>query len=507
MPLGQKSASGRGESLSADVGEVMANPKQPNPRHLILELTDRCNLKCMICVREEYEEHIGGPGSMMAVEDILKLESPIRDASEISITGFGETFLHPDLKRILDSIYELNPSDNLIRMVTNGTALGADKAAWFAGHLNTLSISLNSSNPEAYAREMHPYEMAAGRDVSGKFQRLVDKIIAFADQLTPQDRRKVHLHFVVHRENMRDMAAFVELAHKMELSQVMFTHFKIHREKDIGSSIYWAKDDYNDAFDDAVEVGRRLGVTVGGRKFFTESQRPFVAERDCTWPIDSALIGVKGDVVPCCYWSGGDRAGNAFASHQAFDEIWSGEFYRKLRAKRDAVPCSTCNILHTFDDVTLHFSPFLKSAPSFTGKMAHYREITAKDLQQINKGFETSGLDMGFHRRAVRRTTQNTAALLEVDVNSNNPLLAIDQAIWDRFLTVEPSAQRNVVVDLTGQFLGTGWGPDERNQHAQAWRWLGAHDGPATIFLNLEEGRSYRIEMRIHSAASAESSQ
>lgn len=458
------------------------------PKHLMIELTDRCNLKCMICIREEYEEGIGSPGTMMALDDVLKLENPIRHAEVITITGFGETFLHPDLKTILDRIYEINPADNLIKIVTNGTALGADKAPWFAGHLNTLSISLNSSNPDAYAREMHPYEVADGRDVSNKFTRLVDKIVDFANHLSPEDRRKVHLHYVVHRENVRDMVGFVELTHKMGLSQVHFTHFKVHRERNIKSSIYWAKDEYNDAFDEATHIGRTLGVGVGGRKFFTEEPKVFVAERDCTWPIDTSIVTVKGTVVPCCYWSGDDHTGNAFS--EKFDDVWFGEFYENLRKKRDATPCSTCNILHTFDDVILHFSPFLKSTPAFAESMERYQELSNEERQAIRSRFDEKGLDMSFHKWVLRQIGRSFET-------SETPVLDAERAILAHFSETETEPQSAATIDLSSRFIGTGWGRSEQNQHQQSWRWIGG-GGASSVFLHLAEGARYRVQIAVH---------
>jgi MoaA/NifB/PqqE/SkfB family radical SAM enzyme len=464
----------------------------------MLELTDRCNLKCMICLREEYEANIGGPGTLMQLEDVLKLERPIRNAEIITVTGFGETFLHPQLKLILDRIYLINPSDNLIKIVTNGTALGADKVEWFAGHLNTLSISLNAADAGAYAREMHPYEVGAGKDMTSRFGRLVDKILTFANRLSPEDRRKIHLHYVVHRGNMHDMSKFVHLCHSLRLSEVQFTHFKVHREKNISDSIYWAKDEYNDAFDEAAEVGRQLGITVGGRKFFTEQQREFVPERDCTWPHDSSIVTVKGNIVPCCYWSGDDRPGNAFTSNESFDEIWFGSFYEGLRKKRNAKPCHTCNILHTFDNVLTHFSPFLKSNESFKEQFARLREVSANDIAALTNKFDQAGLDMSLHRWVLRSTTGDVERLLDLDILTPRPFAAVNAEISAWFAT--QTWANTEVVDLAGRFIGTGWGTVERNVHGQAWRWAGRHHGEAALWLQFDPGRDGACRVHIHTA-------
>ena len=59
-------------------------------------------------------------------------------------SSIGEPLLHPELRQILEWLYRINPTIS-VRVTTNGTALTAQKAAWFAGHLDWLSVSLNAS--------------------------------------------------------------------------------------------------------------------------------------------------------------------------------------------------------------------------------------------------------------------------------------------------------------------------------------------------------------------------
>jgi MoaA/NifB/PqqE/SkfB family radical SAM enzyme len=475
----------------------------PYPAHLMIEITDRCNLKCMICVREEYEEGIGSPGTLINFEEVKKLEEPIRRASIITLTGFGESFLHPRLKEMLDYIYSVNPSDNLIKIVTNGTALSEEKASWFSGHLHTMSVSLNASHSVSYAREMHPYEFKDGRDVTSKFERLVSKIGRFSGGLKVEERKKVHLHYVVHRDNIADLGDFVRLTHKMGLSVVQFTHLMVHRAEHIERSIYWIKDHYNDAIDEAIEVGQSLGVAVGARKFFTEPQKQFVAERDCTWPHDTAIVGSTGSVIPCCYWGVGN-VGNAFTDPEGgFDKIWFGDYYKKLREKRTGPACATCNILRIFDDITIHFSPYLKSQSLFVEKLANFQEMTTSEGLRLNNDFDRAGLDMALHRWTLRNSIGDFKCLLDVRVDDADPLGSIEDSLWKHFRRSDVPAKTSVTVDLSGRFVGLGWGPAGRNQHGQSWRWLGGHRGHASIFLRLKPGVSYCAEFLVHSAVTS----
>ena len=77
----------------------------PYPKKLTIVLTDRCNLKCVICQRDEYEQAVGGFGQLLDLNNLSHLDEAIKAAEIIDITGFGESFLHPELKGFLDYIY------------------------------------------------------------------------------------------------------------------------------------------------------------------------------------------------------------------------------------------------------------------------------------------------------------------------------------------------------------------------------------------------------------------
>ena len=138
---------------------AMSTPpaKLPNPRKLTVALTDRCNLKCFICTREEFEGGIGSKGNNLPLEHLYRMESALRDAQIILLTGFGETFLHPQLGEALDYIYSINPRRDLIEFVSNGTLLTRAWGEKLDKRLNNLAISLNAALPETYKRDMYPY--------------------------------------------------------------------------------------------------------------------------------------------------------------------------------------------------------------------------------------------------------------------------------------------------------------------------------------------------------------
>jgi MoaA/NifB/PqqE/SkfB family radical SAM enzyme len=368
---------------------TMPLAKVPNPVKLTVALTDRCNLKCFICTREEFEGGIGSKGNNLPLEHLYGMEASLRDARIIQLTGFGETFLHPQLGEALDYIYSINPRQDLIEFVSNGTLLTRAWGEKLDKRLNNLAISLNAALPETYKRDMYPYLFRYTRESApeayrGKqfaednsrerpcqFERTVGRIADFMSALSEQSARRVALHYVVHRDNIDEMPEFIRLAKNLGISLVNFTHYMVNRVENIDFSIYFQKERYNAAVDGAVALGRELGVTVNARQFFKEEIKSFDAERDCRWPIEQAIVFTPGQTAPCCHIGGVDL-GNAFEI--GFDAVWNGVPYQKLRRERWMDACQKCTMFQTFDDWKAHFHPLVKQSSRFEDLSEHFVE-------------------------------------------------------------------------------------------------------------------------------------
>jgi MoaA/NifB/PqqE/SkfB family radical SAM enzyme len=342
------------------------------PKKLTIALTDKCNLKCFICWRDEFEQSRDSKGVHIEFDQLGHMEDAIRHAEMISLTGFGESFLYPRLHEVLDRIYALNPRENLVMLISNGTALSYEHGRKLGSRLRELVISLNAANPAAYQRDMHPE--ANKLDYKGKadprvrlapldqaglsqFEKTCGKIREFMRGLEPADRRKVRLHYVVHRDNLAELSDFVLVAKELGCSTVGFYHYMVTQDSRIDYSIYFHQQAYNEAFARARQLGRSLGIHVDGTMFGMHAPQDFDKELHCTSPFDEAIIYGDGSVVPCCH-AEYDAVGNAFKG--GFDAVWFGHGYRKLREERHMDGCQTCNQYRVLDDVDLHFHPHVK---------------------------------------------------------------------------------------------------------------------------------------------------
>lgn len=87
------------------------------PRHLFIETTASCNLKCPYCPREQIKNHI----DFEIFKEIIK-EASLYGRRSFSLHLFGEPLLYPRLFEAIRYIKKIN-SGHTILLTTNGTLI------------------------------------------------------------------------------------------------------------------------------------------------------------------------------------------------------------------------------------------------------------------------------------------------------------------------------------------------------------------------------------------------
>ena len=320
-------------------------PPDEYPKQLSIFLTTRCNLKCFVCNRDGYK------GIDLKFENIYKLANAIKYAKKVDLTGWGECFLYPRFEDVLDYIYSQNSKEDLIFITTNGTRLTKHIASLLRGRLYLFVISLNAATPETYNRDMQ----------NGNFEKTLSTIQTFLSELRQDDRSKIELHFVAHAENFREIPDFVALAYKLGIPAVSVGNYLISRIERFKYSLIHVSEEYNDIIDKSRELGGKLGVSVAGRKFFTEIKKECSQEK-CRSPFDECFIEPDGKVKSCCF-VGNKSMGNAYET--SFEDVWFGEEYLKLRETRYLPACQKCVPFIPFDDYAAHFTADIKKTDVF----------------------------------------------------------------------------------------------------------------------------------------------
>lgn len=324
------------------------------PPVISIALNSHCNATCFFCREDDYK------GDSIEFDNVYKLESAIRNARTIDLTGWGEPFLYPRFEEIVDYICSTNSTRQLVQVTSNGSLLSKKWGKMLSGKVNRFIISLNAATAQTYAEQM--------RYKKGEFftlERTLANIRAFQEQLTDEDRSRVFLHMVANTGNYREVTALVKLAAEMRIPVVNVGHYICAQKEHIGKTLWNVKQEYNAELARARSLGLKLGVTVYGRQFFMGEKEIKGAEH-CVAPFEQFFIEMPGTTAPCCFM-GHERMGNVY--QDGFEAVWFSELMNKLRTRRFLPPCQVCVVFTPFDAETAHISAHLLTARPTVSKV------------------------------------------------------------------------------------------------------------------------------------------
>lgn len=426
----------------------------PLPRKVVLDWTDFCNAKCFFCGRAAYEKALGHPGGFVLLEQIRKLEPVLGQVDCLCLSSaIGEPLLHPELKQILDWLYLINPSV-LLQVVTNGTSLTPQKASWFAGHLDWLSVSLNASNAEAHARDMFPDLKARQIDLQKKWDRHVGLIKAFIAALPPADRPKIRFQMVTHRHNYKDVVDFVRLVKDLGGSYAGFPNISVHPET-VDWSLYWIKDEYNEMIEEACHVGAQIGVNVTAVRFYTSVKPKLDLDKICRDPVEVAYISRSNLMAPCCQWSEPGIPVDTY-SDNGFERYWNSDTLAKLRKKRDSQSCKVCGMFRVFDETSFHFSPYLKKTLIEAGKLTPESSAVDYPDAALVKACVENQIDLPQLRYTLSCVNLPFDLARRIEPEGLKALEAIELQCWELFKSLDLPISP-LKCSMAVPFLGVGW--------------------------------------------------
>jgi MoaA/NifB/PqqE/SkfB family radical SAM enzyme len=170
---------------------------------LYVEITNACNLDCLMCVRRAWHEPIGhmSPATFHElIEQLRRLPTlPI-----IHLGGYGEPMFHPDW---LEMVRQAKAVGAQVEMTTNGTLLDAETAATLVElDLDRLVVSIDGASPESYGEIRK----------NGSLAQVIENMrTLFRIKLRRKGRHanpQVGIAFVAMKRNVADLSRLPRLA-------------------------------------------------------------------------------------------------------------------------------------------------------------------------------------------------------------------------------------------------------------------------------------------------------
>jgi MoaA/NifB/PqqE/SkfB family radical SAM enzyme len=342
---------------------------------IYIEPTNRCNLNCVTCIRNSWDEPLGEMSSAVfsrIVEDLRAFPS----SPSVFFGGLGEPLAHP---KIVDMVKEVKALGASVELITNGTLLNkAMSTELINAGLDMLWISLDGATPESYE------DVRLGATLPEVLNNLREFRHARWTKHYPTGmdlllQPQIGIVFVAMKRNIADLPAVFSLASQLGALHFLVTNVapytpemeaEILYSRAISDSIYtsalllrsldFPKMDINPTTRDALYHAMRgdHSLHISGADFGERNNRcPFVEK-------GSLAIRWDGDVSPClallhdhtAYLHKYQRVlkrhaiGNVI--EQNLEQIWSKPEYLAFRRRVQEFnfsPCVLCGGCDLFE--------------------------------------------------------------------------------------------------------------------------------------------------------------
>ena len=305
----------------------LAGRHVPLPRHLTIEITSFCNLRCRMCPKTNHSVNTA-ENNVMSWDIFERLIPFLPHIESLDLSGvWGEAFMHPKL--YVDMLKRIKEHGSDVYTISNGTLITDDLARQLVeNYLNKLTISLDAATPETYAVIRPP----------GRFEDVLNglKSVTSWKRQLGLTQPMLQLAFVGMKSNIEEFPRVVELAHELGVEEVCLQAMGEYPGLENESVAAHHKPLGRRLFEEGQRRGKELGVRIvlqPSDQFEEDRKERNILEdrrgyrKQCYDLWNRALIAATGDVLPCC--ASPVSMGNLRDS--SFEQIWRGPAYTQLR--------------------------------------------------------------------------------------------------------------------------------------------------------------------------------
>jgi MoaA/NifB/PqqE/SkfB family radical SAM enzyme len=323
-----------------------------------MDITDRCNLRCAMCVRTASP---WTPGPDLTVEQFRTIgDHCFGRAVVLSLSCLSEPLLSKQFGAIVGALRSYRvPSTEL---VTNGMLLEEDEiAAILDARLSRIIVSIDGATPATYE------SIRAG----ASWERLLSNLELLRRMRAERRMRRplLRFNFVMMRRNIEELPALIRLVAELGASQVTAQHMTFYAGACMeGESLFHHQEITNRALLAAHRLAAQKRITFSAPPLFSAGakrqadaawvlysrlvagigalrdfgpRRTLVIARNlarrrltrralwCHHPWEIVFLDPRANVRPCVSWGSEPVLGNCL--EQSLDEILASPGYARLR--------------------------------------------------------------------------------------------------------------------------------------------------------------------------------
>ncbi len=282
--------------------DILLRRKRPRafPLELSLGSNSYCNLRCIMCPREDHEGNRMPFDQPVSVGYFRGLEDYLRRANEVSLYGLGEPFIDRDY---FEKVAIIHSHGAEVTLSTNGVLLDEKRRRQvIETGLRGLGISLDAVTPETYAVVRPP----------GGFEKVVENLKALIG-MRQGARPLVVLSFAMMRQNLDEVPQFPELVKSIGANEAIIhtSLYMSHAMKErIEPDVQKQKERVHETLENAKKLNLKITYWDLDPMTYLRSLKYIsggsTAEPDgnsyyCRYMWRNAMLQGVGEFFPCCY--------------------------------------------------------------------------------------------------------------------------------------------------------------------------------------------------------------
>ena len=290
------------------------------PTLIQLEPTTRCNLDCITCSRTSLaKSRLNKDLSVAQFNDML-LQIPA--GTTLKLQGLGEPLLNRDIWEIA---HNAKAKGVKLTTITNGTLIDSSNTDRILQYLDSIAISLDSTDPENYRQIRRKGELA-------KLLVNIDFLMERKRQM--KSKTKVYLIFVVTNLNVHELKNYFELCQNLGVNCYIG---EVENWYISSQSQYQSQSEFiqrcrlsHDRIMKDVHLAMPRFVANGlSISYLSAAKR----KETCIRPFQWCFITVDGYVTPCCIRTDPDvfNFGNVYQT--PLKEIWNSIEFKEFRSR------------------------------------------------------------------------------------------------------------------------------------------------------------------------------
>ena len=282
QPLTKK----RADNTALNINEMREGKVllQSKPQRLVFELTNMCNLNCVMCGRNA----TNFTSTFFKVEWFYRFQDVFCSIEEITLMGWGEPTIHPHFSEMLKIMHHAGLRKYFC---TNGMRLKELEDDIFNYEVDIIAISMDGADNETNAK------IRRGAD----FNKIITALRSIAARKKMENLMWPHMNFVftAMKSNIAQLPVVVDLAADIGLDEVKVVFLTVFSPSLLGESLYNESESVKKYFSEANEIAEKNNILLKLPHVKGTDPAGEKLHKDCFTAYRDFFLGSDGYIRAC----------------------------------------------------------------------------------------------------------------------------------------------------------------------------------------------------------------